>query len=768
MTQQIIHALQAGASNAELDGNPDINEAAYFCAEDAFELDNVVLRVDGIGPLALPLTRESIARLQAVALPAQFGLREQTLLDKRVRDTHEISADKLHVEVDADVMVDILANACATMGLPPDARLVPHLHNLLIYGPGQFFKSHQDSEKLPGMVATLVIVLPAPHIGGQLRIAHNGAEHWFESENLDAQDLKCIVFYADCEHEIRKVKQGYRVSLTYNLVLESASDLAATLAGQLDNPLLAAALRDYFAAPDADPSDSTAKPRLRRLACFLEHSYSEHGLRWDLLKGADHQAGRALCLAAQQLDLVPHLALVEIHQCWSAEGDEDDPDPQDLIDSEINLTYWVDLQNCPASLQACDLREEETCWLSELDEDDYFNSEYEGWTGNAGQTIDYWYRRAALVLWPRGADVAMQFMYNNSTALAGLLALTRQPGNEAAVEAGLGEAGSYLHGFRWDAPVANQLDALMRIACYVKHPGLALHCLRPFSIADLGQAAITGLLQLFGTYGGAWCLQLLAVWRDNAANVRLDQIRAQAGPEAGIARLVRDLLAGAADGDKAQVRALAVFLLDHYLATRIARDRGDMDQPPGQRREGNPNRLGQLAHLIHACLILADQVLSERLAGHVIAHPALYDAPDLADMVLALPRAEPGLPLPAFVTLRNHVATALQQEQAQGLRAADDWAMQPELRCRCPYCTPVADFVRSAGEVTRIWPLAAQNRDHVMRHFAKLGLPLDFEVRRQGSPHKLVVSKNPRLHRDAQARYERVQALAGQFGTAAR
>lgn len=52
------------------------------------------------------------------------------------------------------------------LGLAEDTILRPHLHNLLIYGPGQFFKPHQDSEKLDGMVATLVIILPSPHIGG--------------------------------------------------------------------------------------------------------------------------------------------------------------------------------------------------------------------------------------------------------------------------------------------------------------------------------------------------------------------------------------------------------------------------------------------------------------------------------------------------------------------------------------------------------------------------------------------------------------------------
>lgn len=101
--------------------------------------------------------------------------------------------------------------------------------------------------------------------------------------------------------------------------------------------------------------------------------------------------------------------------------------------------------------------------------------------------------------------------------------------------------------------------------------------------------------------------------------------------------------------------------------------------------------------------------------------------------------------------------------ELKGARAKTDWSLDPETSCDCVYCKPVASFVRSVGEAQGIWGLAAQNRDHVMRHFGGLGLPLDFEVRKQGSPHKLVVTKNPRLHRDAQERYQRVLALGARL-----
>jgi hypothetical protein len=55
---------------------------------------------------------------------------------------------------------------------------------MLIYKEGQFFDKHQDSEKLENMIASLVIILPSPHIGGNLVITHGKKSHSFSSENI--------------------------------------------------------------------------------------------------------------------------------------------------------------------------------------------------------------------------------------------------------------------------------------------------------------------------------------------------------------------------------------------------------------------------------------------------------------------------------------------------------------------------------------------------------------------------------------------------------
>jgi len=192
--------------------------------------------VDGLGELSLPIRQKDAQSLLTLAKPAKFGLREKTLLNKQVRDTHEISADQLTVTWDAQALDTLVSTMRNALGLPHNARLVPHLHNLLVYEPGQFFKPHQDTEKHDGMVASLIVLLPSPHIGGSLHIHHGQEQYAFVSENLQEPDIQCIAFYSDCKHEVHEVKQGYRVALTYNLVLEPSAAEHDTSDSTIPNP----------------------------------------------------------------------------------------------------------------------------------------------------------------------------------------------------------------------------------------------------------------------------------------------------------------------------------------------------------------------------------------------------------------------------------------------------------------------------------------------------------------------------------------------------
>ncbi len=116
------------------------------------------------------------------------------------------------------------------LGLPAGSRLTAELHSLLVYSPGQFFLPHQDSEKSNDMVGTLTVTLPGTSHGGELIVRHGEKQVVHRSSD---KLLSFVAFYADCLHEVQPVTSGYRVVLTYNLLLSAAEAAANCRADSL-------------------------------------------------------------------------------------------------------------------------------------------------------------------------------------------------------------------------------------------------------------------------------------------------------------------------------------------------------------------------------------------------------------------------------------------------------------------------------------------------------------------------------------------------------
>src|SRR5881628_3606620 len=98
-----------------------IKAPGTFATRRSSPADDLRLEVTGVGRIGWPITRETARKLCVVARPARSRLRSE-------------------------------------------------LHNLLVYGPGQFFLTHQDSEKADDMIGTLIVVLPSNFTGGAIEI----------------------------------------------------------------------------------------------------------------------------------------------------------------------------------------------------------------------------------------------------------------------------------------------------------------------------------------------------------------------------------------------------------------------------------------------------------------------------------------------------------------------------------------------------------------------------------------------------------------------
>ena len=204
-----------------LDALSETDRPGDFCVSGDLPMTMPGLEVDSLGPVSLPLNRTQAKKLIQCCRQAPYGQGSDTIVDTDVRRVWELDPQQFQLTgPEWDSMVTaIVEGAQAALGLN-DVKLNIDLYKMLLYEKGSFFLPHRDGEKFDGMVATLVIGLPSKYTGGELIVSHNGTDHKVVMDGAAAgHELSYAAFYADCEHEIRPLKSGYRLCLVYNVSL---------------------------------------------------------------------------------------------------------------------------------------------------------------------------------------------------------------------------------------------------------------------------------------------------------------------------------------------------------------------------------------------------------------------------------------------------------------------------------------------------------------------------------------------------------------------
>ncbi|PYO52883.1 MAG: hypothetical protein DMD83_24930, partial [Candidatus Rokuibacteriota bacterium] len=398
-----------------------------FFAHGSIELPMPRVEVDGAGVLSFPVPKTQVQQLIRQAERAPYGRGPDTIVDTSVRKVWQVPADKVRVggkswEKSFRQILDVVAKGLGCAQVPVTAEL----YKLLVYDPGSFFLAHRDTEKAPGMFATLVIVLPCPHRGGQLMIRHAGREVALDLSTREVSEVTFAAFYADCEHEVKPVTQGNRVCLIYNLIQRRS--------GTRDRPLTAPLYDQEVTAAAALLKTAFSQDRApAKLAWLLEHHYSQAELSFATLKNADLALARVLREAATAADCAAHLGIVHIEEHGPAEPsydywsgsrgrgryhDEDvmeDADSEDFEAIEVSdarryVDQWRDSSDRAMDFGELPLQDGEVLPAGALDGETPDEQRLTEATGNEGASFERGYHRAALLTWPRErfADVLLQ------------------------------------------------------------------------------------------------------------------------------------------------------------------------------------------------------------------------------------------------------------------------------------------------------------------------------------------------------------------------
>lgn len=734
------------------------------------------------GKLTFPLSTRAAKALIKIARPAKFGWKDQTLLDSEVRDVWKIPKSRVKIDQRRwnKTLLPSLDDIKDQLGLPDNAVLTAYLHDMLVYEPGQFFKPHRDSEKLDGMVATLVVVLPSQHRGGTLVVDHQGEKKRLQAYSGKGNRLTLMAFYADCHHEVKPVTEGYRVTLTYNLVVNNPGKRASAITDGV--AALSKVLQEYFYSPaaDADAAErfstrsraAISKPK--KWVYLLDHQYTRKSLCWTQLKGDDQPRIDALRAVASGMGLEMYLAQADIQEVWAAgesdggyfsewgygwgdECDDEDGDTStdaeyilhEMIDGGVSLRHWIDENNRPAKFAEVNVGTIEICWAKACDEFQPFASEYEPYMGNYGETLERWYHRAAVVLWRREDHYAIMCEVDPCGVADELARL-------AGASETLAEAQKVLrqllpqwvyHLERTDirAPL---LKAAFTLARQIQSADMAHSVLKPLGLKALTPGTAKHLLELEAEYGTSMVVRLLRDWGQRGE-------QSFYGPLiASFSRLIKTIVDGAGDRD------ILDYLLRHQLEHCKLQLKAEKECSIVERNRTQSQRIKLTIDLLTANWYAGNKVLHEELLCCVRDDNELF--PDAANVAILMHFASlmstADFKSWGYSALLDHTIKCISDQIDNGLRAKDDWSIVVPLNCHCADCKELAAFLRSRTKREHIWPLNKQRRLHIHRQIDAAALPVLHTTRREGSPQKLILKKTNALFTQDKQRHQKLRA----------
>jgi hypothetical protein len=241
------------------------------------EYVNPGLHITGLGQVGLPVAAREAEAISKICKQAPFGKGAQTIVDTSVRRTWELDPSEFECQNPAwKGFVDtILRRVENDMGI--SFRTQAQLYKLLLYEEGAFFKSHRDSEKVPGMYGTLVLCLPSEHTGGDVRLVQGKTERVLRTASGSKFDMSALAWYSDVKHEVKPIESGYRLVLTYNLVQDQGRPLLNAMDLDSRHKELSALLRLWV----------SEYSYIKKLTFPLDQKYTNASLSRSNLKGAD-------------------------------------------------------------------------------------------------------------------------------------------------------------------------------------------------------------------------------------------------------------------------------------------------------------------------------------------------------------------------------------------------------------------------------------------------------------------------------------------------
>lgn len=163
-----------------------------------------------------------------------------------------------------------------------------------------------SAQKADGIFATILIILPSAYAGGQVVVSHAATTKTLDFSEKSLLSTAVLAWYTDVKHEVKPIKNGYRLALSYNLVHVALPNVPRPCLPDTSSSeaLLARVLTQWRAKKYEKGSQCEI------IAYLLDREYSAVNLKegLDCLKGVDAHRVTLLGPIAEQLGFVVGLA----------------------------------------------------------------------------------------------------------------------------------------------------------------------------------------------------------------------------------------------------------------------------------------------------------------------------------------------------------------------------------------------------------------------------------------------------------------------------
>ncbi len=697
-----------------------------------------------LGLVGLPLTDAQAKELKKRCRQAPYGKGEETVVDTSVRQVWQLAPDRFSLT--NPEWESFLAASVQTvqqqLGLE-DQKLQSHLYNLLLYEPGSFFLPHRDGEKLDRMVATLVVVLPSAFKGGELVVHHEGLEQVvdFSTTGHNPFHTHFAAFYADCEHEVRPLKEGHRLCLVYNLTLAKAKKVptAPRTTGQVDE--IGTILQSWSAT---DPV---------KLAIPLEHQYTEDGLVWDALKGVDRVKARVLAEAASRASCRAYLALLTF---WESASVEDDYEPRsrsrwhhdenvdgkyeigEIIESTLTAQHWSDAAGNRPALGEMEVEPDEIVPPEALTKVKP-QQNVSGYTGNEGLTLERWYRHAVIVLWPESHHFSVLCDSGVGAATVGLQEFVgrwqkARKADAAALKVQcLDFAGQIIArwGARGDTRNPGTDQQLLAALVELDDTGLVGQFLIQVVAKSPSIELNESFAELCDKHGWTVFAKELGIVFDGTAVESLERT----------VRLL-DLLCTAKARQKEARLAVCKPLAEKAVASLVSLDVAALSD---HWRFSRLQRPALLAGLVRSLAATEQSALLSGVLTHALGTTKLYPLPI---HIAALRMLENWLkkhlekPPEAVAWWLAACCTQLESLTTVEPQPPTTFAREANVSCTCSLCKELVTFLKDPVERVHRFRVRQDLRNHLDRSIGSDGCDVGTVLDRTGSPQTLVCTKN--------------------------